>query len=37
VNFVGIELDEDYLAEAVQRTRAAIESRSARSAPASNR
>jgi site-specific DNA-methyltransferase (adenine-specific) len=37
VNFVGIELDENYLAEAVQRTRAAIDARSARPAPASNR
>jgi site-specific DNA-methyltransferase (adenine-specific) len=37
VNFVGIELDESYLEEAVARTRAAIETRPERRAPASRR
>jgi site-specific DNA-methyltransferase (adenine-specific) len=37
VNFVGIELDPDYLEEAVARTRAAIEAKEGRRAPASRR
>jgi site-specific DNA-methyltransferase (adenine-specific) len=37
VNFVGMELDPDYLEEAVARTRAAIEAKEGRRAPASGR